>query len=203
MNDKKNIKRQDIWFLSVLSVWSLLFLLLFVMSLKMQTIWPAGVFMKSGVPESVSRAGNPTLFYWALTMFFILFLTPWLSLFIALYKGRPRFFSESAKITQAANGHLMLSFGHIPLWAYAWIEWHLTYSQGFRRIGRRVFGRGITIVPDFIRGNVRLHAGSDNDSGTYLLAISSSGDRFLLKFSEEIGCKLLPDATQPPPMTEA
>lgn len=199
MNDKKNIKRQDIWFVSVLGAWSILFLALFVMSVKTSTIWPFAGLMKEAVPESVSRVGNPTIYYWALSMFFILFLTPWLSLFLALYKGRPRFFSESAKILQAANGHLMLSFGHIPIWAYAWLEWHLTYSQGFRRSGRRVFGRGITIVPDFIRGNIRLHAGSDNDSGTYLLAAGSSGDRFILKFAQEIGCNLPPDAAQTPP----
>ncbi|MCC8998135.1 MAG: hypothetical protein LM522_01350 [Candidatus Contendobacter sp.] len=84
----------------------------------------------------------------------------------------------------AANGHVSLAFPKTTPWLAFRLALTLRFKHGFRREGRRVFGFDETIVPDFVRGDIRLLAGWDNWSGVYLLADSPEADTFLNEAAE-------------------
>ncbi|MDD4963723.1 MAG: hypothetical protein PHI11_07390 [Gallionella sp.] len=92
---------------------------------------------------------------------------------------------RTANLTTAANGHLQLCFERAsPLFAL-WLRLKLQFVHGFRREGHRVRGLNEVIVPNFVRGNIRLLAGWDNWSGYYLLSESVSGDDFLSVYAKD------------------
>lgn len=51
--------------------------------------------------------------------------------------------------------------------------------QGFHREGRAIVGPDEVVLPDHVRGDLRLNAGWDCFAGHHLLAEDDAGDRFL------------------------
>lgn len=91
----------------------------------------------------------------------------------------------AATLLVAANGHVHLCFEKTsPLFAL-WLKFKLQFIRGFRRESRRAASQDAIIVPDFVRGNVRLRAGWDIWSGLYLLSESAAGDDFLRAFAKK------------------
>jgi len=74
------------------------------------------------------------------------------------------------------------------------IVWRLK-RQGFRREGRRIVTPGAVemILPDFVRGRIRLCADYDEAWGYTLLSDSTAADDFLTTFAQEF-IKPLPRA---------
>jgi hypothetical protein len=90
----------------------------------------------------------------------------------------------SATLKTAANGHLQLCFEHGSPFSAFWLRFKLQFIHRFSREGHRVLGPGQVIVPDFVRGKIRLLAGWDDWSGYYLLSESAAGDEFLSAYAK-------------------
>jgi len=62
---------------------------------------------------------------------------------------------------------------------YLWLASLLRLRHGFGRSGSAVVGPDQTLFPDFVRGDLRLHAGRDSWVGYHLLATDLASDGFL------------------------
>ena len=82
-------------------------------------------------------------------------------------------------LSTAANGHLMLSIDSAQSERWASLQKVLETALGYRREGDTIAGFDEGIAPDFVNGEIRIHAGWDNWSGHYLLAVCVAGDEVL------------------------
>ena len=88
---------------------------------------------------------------------------------------------QAATLTTAANGHVELQMESLATKIRLGLL--LTFRYGFWRWGPcipAVTGDGIS--PDFIRFKLRIHSGSNDWLGYYLLADNAESDIFLRKF---------------------
>ena len=82
-------------------------------------------------------------------------------------------------LSRAANGRLTLEFTQPE-----GPQWRLTVrilqrELGFERDGETISGLDEGLLPAFVNDEIRLHAGWDHWSGTYLLSQCSGGDEVL------------------------
>lgn len=83
----------------------------------------------------------------------------------------------------AANGHLVLVVRRAGL--FDWIRLHvlLRLRYGFCSEGRWILGAGEALLPDFVRGELKLLVSHESRIGLSLLSESDEGDAFLRTFA--------------------
>lgn len=77
----------------------------------------------------------------------------------------------------AANGFAWVSTSHRR--RFLWLTLLLRVRYGFDRDGREIVGPDEVLYRDFVRDDVRIHAGQDLWMGSYLLAVDDLSDAFL------------------------
>ena len=81
-----------------------------------------------------------------------------------------------------ADGQQWLSFGHLSPVSALKLRWFLQVRQHFKREGRKIHATDQTLLPDYVRGSLRLHSGKDIWVGYYLVALDEEGSQYLKFF---------------------
>ena len=89
--------------------------------------------------------------------------------------------SRAPRLSTAANGRVGLRFTSSV--GLAWLRWKLRLLHGFHAEGKSIRGLGESIVPDLVRGELRLEGGCD-ELGPYLLSANEASDDFLRRLAQ-------------------
>jgi hypothetical protein len=90
---------------------------------------------------------------------------------------------KAAQLSTGATGRALLIINKRSLFTLLRVRALLQLRHGFHREGRRWFGCGEGVAPDFVRGALRLEAGFESMLGFTLHATSAESDAFLRRFA--------------------